>query len=116
LVEREGSAHEGRARFTAVPASSYFAGHFPGRPVLPAVAQLGIVQLALASLPGRQMSIVVVERLRCARPVLPGERLALDLDWGAGCTRVRFVFSLATDRVSDGVVICEAIDGAAGDR
>ena len=63
------------------------------------------------------MAIVVVERLRCARPVGPGDRLVLDLDWDDAFTRVRFVLSLSTDRVSDGVLTCEAvIDEDAGDH
>lgn len=90
---------------------SYFEGHFPGHPVLPAVAQLAIIQQALTLLLNRELAIVVVERLRCTRPVVPGDRLALDLDWSHACTRVRFVLSLSTDRVSDGVVICEPTDG-----
>lgn len=116
LVEREGNAGAGRARFTAVPAPSYFEGHFPGHPVLPAVAQLAIVQQALTLLLGHGMAIVVVEHLRCARPVVPGDRLVLDLGWQDAFGRVRFVLSLSTDRVSDGVLTCEAlIDGDAGD-
>ncbi len=116
LVERQGDANAGRARFTAVPAPSYFEGHFPGHPVLPAVAQLAIVQQALTLLLGQETAIVVVERLRCARPAGPDERLALDLDWSDGFTRVRFVLSLSTNRVSDGVLTCEAlIDGDVSD-
>ncbi len=109
LVEREGDASAGRARFTAVPAPAYFEGHFPGHPVLPAVAQLAIVRQALTRLLGHETAIVVVERLRCARPVLPGETLTLDLYWSDACARVRFVLSLSTDRVSDGVLVCEAL-------
>ncbi len=117
LVEREGNEGAGRARFTAVPAPSYFEGHFPGHPVLPAVAQLGIVQQALGSALGRAVAISAIERLRCARPVVPGDRLVLDLDWDDAFTRVRFVLSLSTDRVSDGILTCEVvIDEDAGDN
>jgi hypothetical protein len=41
----------------------------------------------------------------------------LDLDWDDAFTRVRFVLSLSTDRVSDGILTCEVvIDEDAGDN
>lgn len=110
LVEREGSTDAGRARFTALPSASYFEGHFPGHPVLPAVAQLAIVQEALSSLRVHAVAVVGVERLRCARPIGPGDWLVLDLDWEEAFARVRFLLSMSTDRVSDGVLTCEAVN------
>ncbi len=58
-----------------------FRGHFPGRSILPAVAQLALVEEGLARLEGATSSpppaIVEISGLRLRRTVGPGERLTL---------------------------------------
>jgi 3-hydroxyacyl-[acyl-carrier-protein] dehydratase len=55
---------------------SYFEGHFPGQPILPGVAQLALVQEALAkagvSLPLREITFTRLRQI-----VLPGDTLEL---------------------------------------
>ena len=67
------------------PEEFYFAGHFPGNPVMPgvliveAIAQTGIL-MVLARLGGREGKstlFVGIERARFRRIVRPGERLLL---------------------------------------
>jgi len=58
--------------------SAYFAGHFPGRPILPGVLQLMLVLQALEHDGGGQpaeLRKIVFARLR--QPVLPGEHVQL---------------------------------------
>jgi len=50
----------------------YFEGHFPGRPILPAVAELALVARALSDRPVRAIPFVRLRQL-----VGPGERLNL---------------------------------------
>ncbi len=64
-----------RLAIELLPASPLFAGHFPGHPILPGIAQLAFVEQALGG------SLAAVRSLRLRRPVLPGE--ALDLFLGA---------------------------------
>lgn len=65
----------------------FFAGHFPGRPIMPgvlmleALAQVGAV--ALLSLPefrGRVALFGGVDRVRFRRPVVPGDVLRLEVE------------------------------------
>jgi 3-hydroxymyristoyl/3-hydroxydecanoyl-(acyl carrier protein) dehydratase len=74
----------------AVPAGSpYFAGHFPGRPILPGVALLALVVATLARDAGRPAALRAIPFARLRRPVLPGDRLALETRTGeAGRVRV----------------------------
>jgi 3-hydroxyacyl-[acyl-carrier-protein] dehydratase len=66
---------------------SYFQGHFPSRPVMPAVliieslAQAGGV-LLLSEVPDREnktIYFVAIDNARFRRPVVPGEQLRLEL-------------------------------------
>jgi 3-hydroxymyristoyl/3-hydroxydecanoyl-(acyl carrier protein) dehydratase len=81
-----------------LPDASFFAGHFPGRPILPGVAQLEIVRRALGC-PLREIRGVRLRRL-----VLPGEALELalvELEGGA----VKFELRREQEVVSGGVVV-----------
>jgi predicted hotdog family 3-hydroxylacyl-ACP dehydratase len=71
--------------------SPIFAGHFPGRPVLPGIAHLSLVQEVLAELGfpdgaghGDPAAIVEVRGLRLRRTIGPGDRLALRLEAAGG--------------------------------
>jgi 3-hydroxymyristoyl/3-hydroxydecanoyl-(acyl carrier protein) dehydratase len=61
--------------------SPAFRGHFPGRPILPAVAQLALVEEGIAQLNKedrpRPPAIFEISGLRLRRTVGPGERLSL---------------------------------------
>jgi 3-hydroxyacyl-[acyl-carrier-protein] dehydratase len=73
-----------------------FAGHFPGRPILPGVFQLEIVRMAAEWVLHSRLSLQEVVRGKFQRPVLPGETLKLSLKLseaeGAVSVRGNFVF------------------------
>ena len=56
---------------------AYFEGHFPGRPILPGVAELALILDALAREARRPVSIQGIAFARLRQLVFPGERLEL---------------------------------------
>ena len=59
--------------------SPFFVGHFPGEPVLPAIAQLRMLTDLYRGVATPGSSIGAVEHLRLQNPVLPGALLAVTL-------------------------------------
>ncbi|VAW77142.1 hypothetical protein MNBD_GAMMA13-800 [hydrothermal vent metagenome] len=62
------------------PANPCFNGHFPGHPLLPAVAQIGLLEALMASATGWNKKICGGSALKFLQPVLPGEQLELRLE------------------------------------
>ena len=85
-----------------------FRGHFPGRPILPAVAQLALVEQGLARLGGTERrtapAIVEISGLRLRRTVVPGERLTLLLKAAGEAGPHRFEVRSDGGPVSSGTV------------
>jgi 3-hydroxymyristoyl/3-hydroxydecanoyl-(acyl carrier protein) dehydratase/predicted hotdog family 3-hydroxylacyl-ACP dehydratase len=90
-----GASRQGRPVSVAeveVPADSpFFAGHFPGHPVLPGIAHLALLQLAVDELASHgglaaqgdlaaTAALVEVRHLRLRRIVAPGDRLELRIE------------------------------------
>jgi 3-hydroxyacyl-[acyl-carrier-protein] dehydratase len=87
-----------------VPAGSrWFVGHFPGHPLLPAVAQLDLVERLLARLAGPG-ALVAVERLRLPAPVGPGDRLLVELARPGAAGRTAFSITRDGETTCDGTV------------
>jgi predicted hotdog family 3-hydroxylacyl-ACP dehydratase len=64
-----------KATIVVPAAGGYFEGHFPGRPILPAVAQLVLALRALAQVRGRESRLRAIAFARMRQLVLPGDRL-----------------------------------------
>jgi 3-hydroxyacyl-[acyl-carrier-protein] dehydratase len=56
-----------------------FAGHFPGRPILPGIFQLEIVRLSAEWILNSKLSVQEIAKAKFQRPILPGEILKLNL-------------------------------------
>lgn len=65
------------ARIEVPSGGAYFEGHFPGRPILPGVAELALVLDALAREARRPVSIQGIAFARLRQLVFPGDRLEL---------------------------------------
>ena len=87
-----------------IPESSpLFAGHFPGHPILPGVAHLGLVARALADWQGGKVALAGVRGWKLRQPVKPGETLEVRVT-RAGDGGMGFVLERAGEAVSRGTV------------
>lgn len=91
LVDRIVAFEDGArlvARKSVTVDEPFFAGHFPGRPVMPGVLICEALAQAAALLayrstngvaPGATLAIIALDRARFRRPVLPGDQLELEV-------------------------------------
>jgi hypothetical protein len=66
-----------KASITLAADSPYFAGHFPGRPILPGVIELALMAEAAAHVSGRDDPVHTIPFARLRHLVVPGDRLEL---------------------------------------
>jgi len=57
--------------------SPWFCGHFPDEPILPGIAQLGMVFDAIRRLSDQKWKIAGISRVRFKQIVRPGDRLTI---------------------------------------
>lgn len=78
-----------------------YAGHFPGRPILPAVVLLAEALAEVAALTGKDATHWSLQQAKFARPVSPGEALTLACDGAANGT-MRFEIRAGDALVASG--------------
>lgn len=86
------------------PSSSLFAGHFPGRPILPGIAHLAMAERAVRELTGQEVAITAVRVLKLRRPVSPGEALELRIDFPDAAGVTRFEMRCNGEMASQGTI------------
>lgn len=73
------------ADFVFDPSAQYFKGHFPGLPVLPGVAQLGVAHHFLEARLGRRARLSSVRKMKFTHAIVPGVEVRFTLKQaGAG--------------------------------
>lgn len=100
---REAADGGWRATVRVAPDSPWFAGHFPGEPVLPAMAQIGLVARLHAETAGTG-SPTALPNLRLAAPVHPGDVVTVHLDRPDPAGRAAFRLEKQDDKVSSGTM------------
>ena len=78
-------------------------GHFPGRPILPAVAQLGLLDAVLRELPQWPGNLTGGTRLKFLRQITPGSSIEVHLVRSSD-TAVRFTLRCDGQVAARGVV------------
>ena len=97
------------------PDSPWFDGHFPGSPVLPGVAQIGLVRDAIRQAHCQDLKISSVRRVRFKRMIRPNDRLkviAAPLKREAGSYSFRIL--VQEEAVCSGVVTVEDLQEPTG--
>ena len=81
-----------------------FDGHFPGEPIMPGVAQIGLVLDALRQANGRHLQIVAIPSLRWRSAVRPGDWLNLHVRGPSPEGRLSFELRRGSEVVSHGTL------------
>ena len=94
-----------RALLRLEPDSPLLAGHFPGHPILPGIAHLGLALRGARELEGQALSLASLRGVRFRRPVAPGDTIELSVARSAGPRSLRFELRRAADLLSSGVFV-----------
>jgi 3-hydroxyacyl-[acyl-carrier-protein] dehydratase len=99
----------------------FFAGHFPGTPIMPgvllveAMAQAGAT-LLLTEIGSSENQLVVftgIERARFRRPVIPGDQLRIEVNvlaWRRIAGRMEGTIFVGDKKVAEAVISCAVVD------
>jgi len=101
----------------------FFAGHFPGAPVMPgvliveAIAQAGGA-LLLTEVEDRDSKLMLftgIERARFRRPVVPGDQLRIEIEvkaWRGNAVRMDGTVFVDEKRAAEATVTCRLVNRA----
>jgi 3-hydroxyacyl-[acyl-carrier-protein] dehydratase len=119
LSQRSATAAQISASASVSGDSPWYAGHFPGHPILPGIAILALVEEAIVAselAEGRQVTITGVGRVRFRLPVGPDDRLEIRIVRGkkSGAWSYPFTVTLAGEPVCTGVFTAGLEKGSTG--
>lgn len=113
-----------RAKRQFRPDESFFAGHFPGQPIVPGVLLIEAMAqtfacLALKNAPSAQVFLTGVDRARFRHPVLPGDVIEISVqrdETHLGLTRARASVSVRGTKVADAILIAHVASPHPGEN
>jgi 3-hydroxyacyl-[acyl-carrier-protein] dehydratase len=99
----------------------YFQGHFPDKPVMPAVLMLEAMAqagglLLLPEIPDRDHKLLffaAVDNARFRRPVFPGDQLSIEvkvLAWRMNVAKLQCEARVKGNVACEATIICKAVD------
>lgn len=91
-------------RYTVPEDHPAFAGHFPGRPILPGVVLLDWTLQAIADSSGVVLQNCTINSVKFLSPAKPGDMLTIALNHLENGT-IRFDISTASDKIASGSVV-----------
>ena len=74
---KRSSSNEIIAHAVAYDKSPWFSGHFPGEPILPGVAQLGMVFDTICQAYGKNFKISEIKRVKFKQIIKPGDKIQI---------------------------------------
>ena len=108
VEEIERTTSEVRYRLVFPESSRFFAGHFPGNPILPGVAQVQVCIELLASSLDRPVHLTNLESVRYRKPVTPGMKCELTVQLPDEDSRVEFRYDGPDGLIADGRMLLAA--------
>lgn len=85
--------------------SPWFWGHFPGEPILPGIAQLGMVLDTISRAGDRELKIQSVSRVRFKQAIRPGDHLKITASLKENeASAYNFRITIAEEVVCSGVM------------
>ncbi len=106
LIQIKQSATELTARVSTDGSSPWFAGHFPGTPILPGVAQLGMVADLISKFSKDDLYISGLSRVKFKKLIKPGELLSIHVFPGRKKNSRSFRIE-AGEEVCTGIIMLE---------
>ncbi|MFZ5571978.1 MAG: hypothetical protein ACOZF0_16385 [Thermodesulfobacteriota bacterium] len=99
------------------PDSPWFEGHFPDDPVVPGVAQLGMVLEALRQLRQQSLTITEIRRIRFRRIIRPNEPIRIFTTETSGrVDTVGFRIMVDEEMVCNGMMVVKAANLTLGEN
>ena len=83
----------------------YLEGHFPGKPILPGVVQVGWVMHFCRELFGVSSNFLRLEALKFQKIIFPGERIYLGIRWNKEKNMLTFHYTSKDHSLSSGRVV-----------
>jgi 3-hydroxyacyl-[acyl-carrier-protein] dehydratase len=74
---KQSDSKEITAAVRVPPESPWFCGHFPGEPILPGIAQLGMVFEAINQFGNHNLAIAAINRVRFRQMIRPNQQLRI---------------------------------------
>lgn len=104
IVELSTSGERWTATIEIPLETPYVSGHFPGEPILPGIAELGLV-LQVLERGGAPAELAGLKGFRFRNPVRPGDLLQLELTPPGDETTATFQLRRGEERIANGTLL-----------
>ena len=94
-----------QAHISVDDSSPWFSGHFPDNPILPGIAQLGIVADVLSRSTGKNVYIQRLNRIKFKKIVRPSEQLAIEIHPTATTNLYTFLITKEAQDICSGSML-----------